>query len=477
MAWTVNIGDALELLRALPAASVHAVVTDPPYGLGFAGASWDRDVPTVELWTEVLRVLRPGGHVASFGHVRTTHRTATRLEAAGFEIRDTLAWVYGTGFPKSRDIAADLDRRRDDRAEVLEITAWIRARRDARELTNAAIDRAFGFSGMAAHWRSQQSQPRVPTLEQLPRLLEVLGLKAADVPLEVLRAFERVNRRKGTPGEAFLQRAIVEGSQRMVHDTSRTSIAVAGAAQGRKAARRTIAKTMPATEEARTWEGWQTALKPAMEPITLARRPCAGSTAENVLAHGTGALNIRACQIPFASSADRASAYATNEHAARGAGPRTNAILNRDARDRENYEAAARWPANLLHDGSRDVADALGDDRRLFYCAKPSREERHAGLEQGANIHPTVKPLALMRWLCELVTPPGGIVLDPFAGSGTTGCAALAAGFHFLGFEQDPRFAAIAAERMRHAAARREREPELFSALEPLSQPELPFAP
>jgi DNA modification methylase len=283
-------GDCRELMRGLPADSVDAVVTDPPYELGFMGKSWDSAGVSFDAatWAEALRVLKPGGHLLAFGGSRTYHRIAVAIEDAGFEIRDTMMWLYGSGFPKSHNLK--------------------------------------------------------------------------------------------------------DG-----------------------------------------WEGWGTALKPAHEPIVVARKPLIGTVVANVLGHGTGALNIGASRI------------------------------------------GERWPANVLFDEEAATqldASTPATPSRFFYVAKTSTKERNAGLdgfvekrpdertktgmgtfdEKGIakqrNHHPTVKPITLMRYLIRLVTPPGGVVLDPFLGSGSTACAAVLEGFDYLGMEMMPEYANIAEARI-----------------------------
>jgi site-specific DNA-methyltransferase (adenine-specific) len=206
--------------------------------------------------------------------------------------------------------------------------------------------------------------------------------------------------------------------------------------------------TAPATDAAKRWHGWGTALKPALEPITLARKPLRGTVAANVVEHGTGALNVEACRVE-ASDGDRED-YGLDNGAQAGIG-----YHGLDGRTPYRRPDAGRWPANLIHDGSEDVERLTGSAARFFYCAKASQRERGEG-----NSHPTVKPVALMRYLCRLVTPPGGLVLDPFAGSGTTGIAAKAEGFRFLGIEREPQYVEIARRRCAHAAETR--QPELF---------------
>lgn len=410
-------GDCLDVLKQLPDNSVDSIVTDPPYGLAFMGKRWDYDVPSVEIWAECLRVLKPGGHLLAFAGTRTQHRMAVRIEDAGFEIRDMIAWVYGSGFPKSMDVSK-------------------------------AIDKAAGAER------------------------EVIGQYVA--PDGKARGVDR-----GIQGGSFAAGKSNYDPVKMV--------------------------TAPATDSARQWQGWGTALKPALEPITVARKPFAGTVAANVQEYGTGALNIAGCRVEVTDAA-----YARNCSGDRGhAGTRS-----KDGEGATNLHAgggsaaSGRWPANLIHDGSEDVlalfpANAgasapvkgteasaasngtatgkrqrvpgqfhadTGSAARFFYCAKTSRKDRHEGLEDPGpqfkkgttlrqveststtgNNHPTVKPTDLMRYLLRLVTPPGGIPLDPFMGSGSTGKAAMLEGFQFIGIERDPEYAAIAERRIAHA--------------------------
>lgn len=388
------LGDCLFWLAMLPDNSVDAVVTDPPYGLSFMGKKWDYDVPSEAIWRECLRVLKPGGHLLAFAGTRTQHRMAVRIEDAGFEIRDMIAWVYGSGFPKSLDVSK-------------------------------AIDKAAGAER------------------------EVVGVK------------ENSFGRKPGGGDGWDE-----------------------AIEGGKASDHVFNITAPATDAARQWQGWGTALKPALEPITVARKPLVGTVAENVLAHGTGALNVDGCRV-YADDA-QGGTYTVKRFA-------PGASVNKDGNWKQDVEftgemKAGRWPANLIHDGSEEVVagfpetgvskgtaqfkthttyqwnkshpDATaepqygaeigygdtGSASRFFYCAKASKRDR--GDE---NKHPTVKPTDLMRYLCRLVTPPGGTVLDPFMGSGSTGKAAALEGFHFIGMERDADYFTIAQARIDHA--------------------------
>jgi site-specific DNA-methyltransferase (adenine-specific) len=362
--YSLHTGNCLEVLKTLDAESVDAIVTDPPYGLAFMGKKWDYDVPSTDIWQECLRVLKPGGHLLAFAGTRTQHRMACRIEDAGFEIRDMIAWVYGSGFPKSHNLKDE-------------------------------------------------------------------------------------------------------------------------------------------------WQGWGTALKPALEPITMARKPLTGTVAENVLTYGTGGLNIDASRVPGELEGDPNRFANTN-------GGNFNTSLALENHKPPVVRSEGRWPANLIHDGSDEVVRLFpqskstggqasvakgygefgggtrvienrdpgfgdsGSAARFFYCAKASKTEREAGLEgmesihrvngnkwtdqdyrvtngerpptaesgPRTNHHPTVKPIDLMAYLCRLITPPSGTILDPFMGSGSTGVAALREGFKFIGIELNAEYAEIAQKRI-----------------------------
>ena len=456
---TLYLGDCLDVLKTLPTNSVDSVVCDPPYGLSFMGKKWDYDVPSVEIWAECLRVLKPGGHLLAFAGTRTQHRMAVRIEDAGFEIRDMIAWVYGSGFPKSLDVSKAIDKAAGEEREVVGVREGFAKRAGLAERPNTA--NAGGYA-------NPQNAGQI---------------------------------------------------------------------------------TAPATDAARQWQGWGTALKPALEPITMARKPLVGTVAANVLEHGTGALNIDGCRV---ATGDKLGGGATSGHTAAHEGYRRPWMDNRDhlARHAEKCaanvikaEALGRWPANLIHDGSGEVLAAFpetapskaanrgiqqrydvsspetarpkagtdtvrghgdngGSAARFFYCAKASKRDRDEGLEgfeakpansaygdglntatkvrteeqaeSGVsrdlrrNIHPTVKPTDLMAYLCRLVTPPGGVVLDPFMGSGSTGKAAIPEGFHFIGVECEPAYFDIACRRIEQAHA----QGQLFAPERPKQEQE-----
>ena len=363
-------GDCIEVMRSLPDASVHAIVTDPPYELGFMGRKWDASgiAYNQDVWDQAHRVLKPGGHLLAFGGTRTWHRLAVAIEDAGFEVRDSIAWMYGSGFPKSLDVSK-------------------------------AIDKATGAER------------------------EVVGVAK-------------------------------------------------GAASCRTASLKAFAPkynaTTPATPAAQQWQGWGTALKPAFEPIVVARKPLIGTVAENVLTHGTGALNIDGCRI---GTEVRVAAFTSlaPAHGNRLGAPGTAEASRGTQGHPKTYEG--RWPANVILDESqaaeldkqsgwskspptdsvikvkandsigtfkmpdRETPNGHGDSggaSRFFYVPKAGSSERP---REGDTAHPTVKPLDLMRYLVRLVTPPGGTVLEPFAGSGTTLEACVVEGFNVIGIE------------------------------------------
>lgn len=420
---TIIQADCIEAMKAMEANSVDAVVTDPPYGLSFMGKKWDYDVPSVEVWRECLRLLKPGGHMLVACGTRTQHRMVVNIEDAGFEVRDVITWLYGSGFPKSLDVSK-------------------------------AIDKAAGAVG------------------------PIIGKNPA----------YRSKEYTWSGGEG--------------HTPMRPEY-----------------KRGPATDHAKQWAGWGTALKPACEFWTLVRKPLEGTVASNVLKWGVGGLNIDGCRI---TSGERRMCGTTDSSG------QSSIVLG--ARTETRTEQG-RFPANLILD---EEAGALLDEQsgfsktvphrtkpagtlandgstmgkfevrtenftphndsggasRFFYCAKVSASERNAGLEgmptkeasvgnreaagrdpsnpanyhqdsvkrrveaglpataPKANHHPTVKPLKLMRYLCRLITPPGGIVLDPFAGSGSTLVAAKQEGFRFIGIEREAEYAEIARKRI-----------------------------
>lgn len=478
-------GDSLEILQTLEDESVDAIVTDPPYGLGntspkhvteclrawaegetwspkgsgFMGRAWDAWVPPPELWREVLRVLKKGGHALVFAGSRTQDLMSISLRLAGFELRDCLMWLYGSGFPKSLNVSKAIDKQRDDKAETYEVTAWIRATRDAKGLTNRMINERFGVGDMARHWTDvppNGKQPSVPPLDQVPKLLEVLGVEWDDVPERIRYLLLELNSRKGQPAPTWFEREVIgEGRSGIA---GRDGVSVGGESHSFKL-------TASATDAAKKWEGWGTALKPAYEPIILARKPMTGTVAANVLEHGTGALNIDACRVGegvLHTQARRCESVAYNHTLS------TDRVVTTGS-------SLGRYPSNVIIDNhaAEMIDEQGGAQSRFFYTAKASRAEREAGLPdtgKRGNTHPTVKPLDLMRYLVKMITPPSGTVLDPFAGSGTTLIAAALESFEGIGIEREEEFVAIARQRVEYWRASVDQGDETESDLPLFSQ-------
>ena len=394
----IFLGNCEDELKNLPDNSVDSVVTDPPYELGFMGKSWDSTgiAYNVDMWKEVLRVLKPGGYLLSFGGSRTYHRMACAIEDAGFEIRDQIMWVYGSGFPKSLNVSKSIE---------------------GLLTTGSANKTAF------KHLAGEQVE-------------------------------------RGDWGIA---------KQQFTHGQRDTNYDETASATR-------LGKLEPTTDEAKQWDGWGTALKPAHEPIVLARKPLSEKTvAKNVLEYGTGGINIDGSRIGSGTGEIKTVNYPDI---------RGNNYNNANGSVEYTITDQGRWPANFIHDGLHE------DWARYFYCAKTSKKDRNEGLDDfeaksigpkghglnrvcatcgtlqmkgcncpdatyinptRANHHPTVKPTDLMRYLVRMVTPPNGVVLDPFMGSGSTGKAAILEGFNFIGVEQNPDYIAIAEARIEAA--------------------------
>ena len=424
------LGDCLDKLKELDDNSVDSIVTDPPYGLAFMGKKWDYDVPSQEIWEECMRVLKPGGHLLAFAGSRTYHRMAVRIEDAGFEIRDQIMWVYGSGFPKSMNIGKEVDKKEGNVGKVI----------GQKKLWGA---NASGGRG------NQNKNGYQPT--------EIGAVKYEEI-----------------------------------------------------------------REVCNEWEGWGTALKPAHEPIVMARKPLSEKTVvDNVLEWRTGGINIDESRIPFKDEADRKESTQKNQHADFGTKPLTGNIIYGDYSmvEPKNYNPPGRFPANIIFDEEagkildeqsgiskstggrsgnkegiwegryngevRDENPGLGDvggASRFFYCPKTSKTDRNEGLDEfetkksssmpgrrnaedmstskidndvtgrfvteRKNTHPTVKPTDLMLYLIRLVTPKGGTTLDPFMGSGSTGKGAVRGGFDFIGIEREKEYFEIAEARI-----------------------------
>lgn len=451
-------GDCLERMKGLADCSVDSIVTDPPYGLSFMGKKWDYDVPSVEIWRECLRVLKPGGHLLAFAGARTQHRMAVNIENAGFEMRDMITHLYDT------NQAAN---------EFINTLSPEQQKLMARAFSN---DSLIGWGYGSGFPKSQNVGKAID--------------KAAGVDREVIGERDR--------------RSTYDGANRTSNGDTGDSQAAGRAS--------TLTICAPATDEAKQWDGWGTALKPALEPITVARKPLSEKTvAANVLEYGTGAINIDGCRV------DAQGTNLGRNNNARKQEDGTSYVVQNTAMRIDNSGEKGRWPANFIHDGSEEVlslfpvtksgsltaaqqinggfkgaincygtaerggegnyAASQGSAARFFYCAKASKKDRNEGCESielrttqgmranagpaivGAdrnrtqlhNNHPTVKPVALMQYLCRLITPPGGILLDPFMGSGSTGKAAIAEGFRFIGCEMDSGYLEIAKARCDHA--------------------------
>jgi len=503
-------------MAGMPAASVDAVVCDPPYGLSFMGKDWDHGIPGVAFWSAALRVAKPGAHLLAFGGTRTFHRLAVAIEDAGWEIRDTVMWVYGSGFPKSHDVGKGIDKVNGETGRMLKFTNWMRT----TGLTARQLDKITD-TNMGGHYLTSASQPAIPTAA----LWQLMRPHCGAVPAWVDELVDRIEAERAAV--TTRKAADLFEAEREVASQSAHKSGIANGTKGHRTVGGTIAQhvdiTAPATAAARQWDGWGTALKPAWEPIIVARKPLEGTVAANVLAHGTGALNIDGCRIQGGGpSSPRGSSKAdTDQHAgwSRPWMEDRERVAAGEAAAMERLERLGRWPANLIHDGSDEVLagfpvttsgarvggdeyklgryegqrgarglkiggaceGSTGSASRFFYCAKASKADRDEGCEgmveraapkgnyegrdmsnpanhlgglQGAssrNHHPTVKPTALMRYLCKLVTPPNGTVLDPFMGSGSTGKAARMEGFGFIGIEQDADYIDIARARIAHA--------------------------
>lgn len=494
-AFKIIVGDVEDVLPQLEG-PFDAVACDPPYGLEFMGKAWDRGVPGEPIWRLVSDLLRPGAFVAAFGGTRTFHRLACGIEDAGFEIRDCLSWLYGSGFPKSLDVSKAIDRQRYDRADVYRVTAWIRAARDRAGLTNREIDQAFNANGMARHWTDvppNGKQPAVPTIEQIPKLLDLLG---AVPPEEIRRLLWDLNGRKGQPGKAWGQREKI--GERAGVDTRRQSIACATQAQGlNEGTRHTFDLTAPATDAARTWDGYGTALKPAWEPCVLAMKPLDGTFAANALEHGVAGLNVDGGRIATDDDLN-GGAYAESGGRQESPSLRAGGGMNEPGATASGKfeQPSGRWPANVALDedaaamldeqsgeltsganptrrGSDKFREAYGDFRgqrecvahrgadsggasRFFYTAKVFTAERNAGLAKGDPCrHPTLKPVKLAEWIAKLLLPPpreDGAprrLLVPFSGAGSEVAGALRAGWdEVVGIERSEEYAAWSRKRI-----------------------------
>jgi DNA modification methylase len=415
MRYTLHQGDNREVLKTFADNSIDSIVTDPPYELGFMGKKWDSSGIAYDatLWAECLRVLKPGGHLIAFGGTRTYHRMAVAIEDAGFEIRDSIQWLYGSGFPKGLNISKQLDK-------IMEATPEIISTVEGKKSTGSGV----------YNWNKEEQGTHKPEYHI----------------------------------------------------------------------------TAPSSDVAKQWDGWNTALKPACEPAVLARKPLSGTVADNVMTWGCGALNIDGCRVGSEQLTRKKGNSTTTPYG-------SDRTWNTSTTPRIDWTGTGRWPANVILDEEAaqmldeqsgvsksnvrpPIPDKDNDERgtwqmrprknaqvrghddsggasRFFYVAKASTKEREAGLDGmamqnnmrvnapreneeakhatvRANYHPTVKPIELMQYLVRLVTPPNGVVLDPFMGSGSTGCAAMLEKVQFIGIELNQEYVDIAEKRIRH---------------------------
>lgn len=470
MAYKIIHGDCLEELKKLPDHSVDSVVTDPPYGLsqepdirevlekwlagedyhhrggGFMGKTWDSFVPGPAIWREVYRVLKPGGHALVFAGTRTQDLMTTALRLAGFEIRDVVEWLYFSGFPKSLDVGKAFDKRKGGASFVHEFAKLIKKKRLEKGYSLAFMDKEVcGGTTNYSWFEGRPAGVRLPQLKEYYKIKELLDLD--DTYDEMMEEAERekIGEKKSGIANAF------------------------GDGEWKSGPAEVVDITAPATDLAKKWNGWGTALKPAHEPIILARKPLDGTVAENVERWGTGAINVDACRIGRAVE-DRKDYGVNGDEGS----PTTNTYGQRDRVAYAPHESG-RFPANCVTTepdaffskyfnvtppelckkaSKRDRnSDWRGEEITLeprnnmrVNAPRSSEAEKHATTHR--NNHPTVKPTDLMAWLVRLITPPGGIVLDPFAGSGSTLVAARREGFGFIGIEREAEYVEIARARV-----------------------------
>lgn len=547
--YTLHHGDCLEVLRTLSDASVDAVVTDPPYGLSFMGKRWDYDVPSVDVWTECLRVLKPGGHLLAFAGTRTQHRMAVRIEDAGFDIRDLIAWVYGSGFSKSFNMHR-VDACECEGNAIPSAHGKTESEHDMRRLRNTHLSQAIDA-------QQEREQGLFASVQQQPaRTCSTLhaggdSQAGGEDARREQPSVERGQVHRTGQGLCHGEDGIApEGEgQRLrsgAHSGSGEDVGKAASRRGGGTPQEPQQGGQQAGESGgvrepqgpldagalrvrgacprcgklrKEFAGFGTGLKPALEPITVARKPLDGTVAENVLEHGTGALNVDGCRVGTEQTVTQMHANASDAFDVGRSRPKCGTKAN----------LPGRWPANLIHDGSEEVVglfpetgpsraseaprgtrpggfgdvghasgsgvpngqqhnDSGGSAARFFYCAKASKADRDAGCDgleakqgcadyrpnddgthglqsrlhgastKGGNHHPTVKPTDLMRYLCRLVTPPGGVILDPFTGSGSTGRGAILEGFRFVGIEREADYITIARARIEDAVAVRATE-------------------
>ena len=556
---TLILGDSFERLKRILPNSIDAVVTDPPYGLAFMNKHWDYDVPSVELWREVLRVMKPGAHLLSFGGTKTYHRMVVAIEDAGFEIRDQVQWIYGSGFPKSLDVSKAIDKQagarghdsvrfnaagdgeqsnggskfRSDHPEYVKPSAvtneakqwqgWGTALKPAFEplvvarkpltsaglLANLALEcqsKLFAeivtrYSSLSLNEKTRQSiapwlaGKSTLTSDVLSEVMATLQSAAAinsylSTELSWLDTLDAVWTHANTCTTEMASSLITDLKilKSLLSSNTRSntpqsdgpveplSVSLAANLLNALALKLNYIHE-PFVQDSATKSDALENLRPKNEPIVLARKPLEKglTVAENVLKWHTGAINVDASRIVTDDGANRARPPRT-ENAIYGNGSGTNLTAS-------EHNSQGRWPSNLLfdeeaaamldeqsgvlksgggdkssekmgyHGGAKGCGPKLtepssGGASRFFYVAKASKRERNAGMGEQKNGHPTIKPIKLMEYLVRMITPPNGVVLDPFTGSGSTGVAALKLGFQFIGIEREAEYLEIARKRI-----------------------------
>ena len=504
-------GDCLNIMKDIPDNSVDAIVSDPPYGLSFMNKHWDYDIPSIEVWKEALRVLKPGGHLLSFGGTRTYHRLVVNIEDAGFEIRDMISWLYGQGFPKSTNVLKSGLKQGlfcDCKEAESNTESHLRSMRDSdlsSEVSNSTTSGEVLQSSMSEQG-SQKTMLRTESEESFTSR-EESGMEGrgdiqteqgklhrsevCPVSREVQSNVEKRQLRDGTSlnnGESFGAHSNSDRS----HPSQGPQYSEQSHNEFRVIPQQSRPQTCGSCGKAVCYPGLGSALKPSVEPICVARKPLEKglTVAQNVMKWGTGAINIDASRIGYASEQD-----AKEGRSARASTSKGMEFFTEKGHDQFNRSDRSaiqgRWPANILFDeaaaamldeqsGNRrgfssggakgagyrseyvngdsknktlpaQTYNDLGGASRFFYVAKASKRERSEG-----NIHPTVKPIKLMEYLIKLVTPPKGTVLDPFMGSGSTGVAAKNLNFDFIGIELDQNYFERADKRLLSTKATRQ---------------------
>lgn len=436
-------GDCQDILKTLPENSVDSIVTDPPYELGFMGKSWDKTgiANNIELWKECLRVLKPGGHLLAFSGTRTYHRMASAIEDAGFEVRDMIEWVYGSGFPKSLNIGKAVDKIAGETGRKEKFTEWMRS----TGITTGEINKITN-SFMGSHYLTAKEQPAIPTSAIWAILRPHIKI---EIPKWVDELVERIEREREVVGQTTTNKTVYQN----IGGTN-------------------ISGEIDITKGTSEWEGWGTALKPAHEPICMARKPIQGTVAENCLKWGTGGINIDDSRVEHNEECKMMKAQ-TDDEVMTGGGKYGQAGRRQDVLE---LKPNGRFPANLIHDNSEEVRECFPNEsgrffKSIIYQAKASKSERNKGCEElpiksagglqgradgslggepvtAHNNHPTVKPVALMEYLIKMVTPKNGVVLDPFAGSGSTGVACKQLGVGYILIENEPEYIEIINKRL-----------------------------